>query len=280
MNKTIKKVEKILKQAGIEEYKKEALIIVEEISGLSLEKLILLDKIEKEEEILKLTQKRADSKAPIQHLIGYTNFMGEKYIVNKDVLIPRDETEILVLEAYECIKNLKNKIDILDIGIGSGIISCALAKKLQNKEIEILGTDISFDAIRTALENVNRLNLTRKIILRKSDIFSSIRNFEKFDLIVSNPPYIPVSEKENLQKEVKDFDPHPALFANDKDGVEFYKKIIKDAPNFLKKDGFLALECGIGQSCLIKDMLQNDFKNIKITKDLSNIDRVICAQIK
>ena len=244
----IKEAENILKEANIEEYQAEAKLIVLEISNLSLEEIMLGKDIPNKTKILDIAYKRAQTKKPIQHLLGYSHFMGEKFIVNEFVLIPRDETEILVKEAFELIKNKKEKLDILDIGVGSGCISCSLAKKLHNKDIEILGVDISFEAIETALENINKLNLVRKVILRKSDIYSKIRNCEKFDLIISNPPYIPIKEKENLQKEVLNFDPHLALFASDDKGIEFYEKIIKDAPKYLKKDGFLAFEIGINQA--------------------------------
>ncbi|MBQ8848122.1 MAG: peptide chain release factor N(5)-glutamine methyltransferase [Candidatus Gastranaerophilales bacterium] len=276
----IKEVENILKEANIEEYQAEAKLIVLEISNLSLEEIMLGKDIPNKTKILDIAYKRARTKKPIQHLLGYSHFMGEKFIVNEFVLIPRDETEILVKEAFELIKNKKEKLDILDIGVGSGCISCSLAKKLHNKDIEILGVDISFEAIETALENINKLNLVRKVILRKSDIYSKIRNCEKFDLIISNPPYIPIKEKENLQKEVLNFDPHLALFASDDKGIEFYEKIIKDAPKYLKRDGFLAFEIGINQAPYIENLLKENFKNIKIIKDLANIERVMTAQIK
>ena len=276
----IKTIENILKQAGIEEYQAEAKLIVLEISNLSLEDIILGKEISNKDEIIALANKRAQTKKPIQHLLGYAQFMGEKYIVNENVLIPRDETEILVNKAYELIKNQENKIDILDIGVGSGCISCALAKKLKNKEIEILGVDISLDALEVAIENINKLDLLRKIILRKSDVYSKIRPIEKFDLIVSNPPYIPINQKEDLQEEVKNFDPDLALFAPDEKGVEFYERIIKDAKTCLKPNGFVAFELGINQANLVQDMLKDDFQNIEITKDLAGIERVITAQLK
>lgn len=279
MNKIFKKVEKILKDGAIEEYKQEAKIIIKEISSQSLEEIILNDEVQNEQKILETAHLRAKTKKPLQHILGYCYFMNEKYIVNKNVLIPRDETEILVNCAYELLKDKKEKINILDIGVGSGIISCALAKKLKEKEIEILATDISLDALEVAIENISKLDLIRKVIIRKSDLFSKIRDNEKFDLIISNPPYIPMSQKETLQKEVS-FDPDIALFAKDDKGVEFYQKIINEAPKFLKEKGFLAFETGINQSNLIKSFLEKDFKNIEIIKDLASIDRVITAQLK
>ena len=279
MNKTYKKIKEVLKNGNIEEFEQEAKYLITSINSIPIEEILLKDELENEDELIKLANKRVESRMPIQHIIGFSYFMGEKYIVNKNVLIPRDETEILVNSAYELLKDKNEKLDILDIGVGSGCISCALAKKLKNKEIEILGVDISSEAIMTALENINKLNLVRKIILRKSDLFSKIRDCEKFDLIISNPPYIPKKEKENLQKEVL-FDPELALFASDDNGVEFYQKIINKAPQYLKNNGIVAFELGINQSDLVSKMLEKDFCNIKIIKDLADIDRVILAQLK
>ncbi len=283
MNKFLKKIEDILKNAGIEEFKKEAEILLLEVSNLTKEELLLLDELnqEVEEKIENLALKRAKTKAPLWHILGYCYFMGEKYLVNENVLIPRDETELLVLEAYKKLKNKSKdeKINILDIGTGSGCISCALAHKLKDYNIEILSIDKSSSALIVALENVSKQDLIRKIILRKSDLFSKIRDFEKFDLIISNPPYIPISMKETLQDEVKNFDPDMALFTNDDDGVEFYQKIIEKAPLYLKENGLIAFELGINQAPLVQKMLEKDFKNIEITKDLAKIDRVILASL-
>ena len=276
----VKKIEEILKNGGIEEYKQEADLIIQEISGLDKAKLLICDDIPNADKIEEIAKKRATSKAPIQHILGYSYFMGEKYIVNKNVLIPRDETEILVLKCYELLQNKTEKIHILDIGLGSGCISCALAKKLKDKNIEILGVDISLEALEIAIENINKLDLVRKVIIRKSDLFSKIRDIEKFDLIVSNPPYIPKKEENNLQKEVRDFEPKEALYASDEDGIEFYKKIIATAPNFLKKEGYLAFELGIEQYKKVQELMEKNFKDIKIYKDLAGIERVITGKIK
>ena len=276
----VKKIEEILKNGGIEEYKQEADLIIQEISGLDKAKLLICDDIPNADKIEEIAKKRATSKAPIQHILGYSYFMGEKYIVNKNVLIPRDETEILVSKCFELLQNKTEKIHILDIGLGSGCISCALAKKLKNKNIEILGVDISLEALEIAIENINKLDLVRKVIIRKSDLFSKIRNIEKFDLIVSNPPYIPKKEENNLQKEVRDFEPKEALYAADEDGIEFYKKIIATAPNFLKKEGYLAFELGIEQYKKVQELMEKNFKDIKIYKDLAGIERVITGKIK
>ena len=272
----IKKVENILKEANLVEYKKEAQILVTEISGLKLEDIILDKPINNTDEIIKLAKKRAQDRIPLQYLIGYSYFMGDKYKVDKNVLIPRDETELLVLKAYELVKNRKNKIDILDIGTGSGCISCALAKKLNNKNVEILGVDISSDALITALDNINSLNLERKVIVRKSDLFSKIRDDEKFDLIISNPPYIPIGTE--LSPEVNN-EPSIALFAEE-NGLHFYRKIVQDAPKYLKPNGWLLFELGINESENVKAFMNEYFINVNIEKDLAGIDRIIYGQFK
>lgn len=277
MKTIIDEVEKIFRENGIEEAQAEAKLLVCEISEQRIEDILLGCEIKNKEKIFELAQKRIETKAPIQHIIGYSYFMGQKYVVNENVLIPRDETEILVEEAYKLLKNKTEKIHILEIGCGTGCISCALAHKLKDKDIEILSTDISLEAIEVALENINKQDLVRKIIFRKSDIYSKIRDIERFDLIISNPPYIPIQEKENLQNEVKNFEPELALFAPDKEGIIFYQKIIDGAPEFLKEGGAVAFELGINQSKLVKMLLEKDFRDIEIVKDLAQIDRVIYA---
>ena len=218
---------------------------------------------------------RAKTRYPIQHIIGFADFMGEKFIVNKDVLIPRDETEILVTKAVELI----NKNDFktaLDVGTGSGCIACMVAKYT---DCQIIGLDISRDALNTALDNASRLNLFNKAIFRKSDIFSNVKPGEKFDIIISNPPYIPPSEKNDIQTEVK-FEPPSALFTSDEKGLEFYEKITTQAPRILNNNGYLLFELGIGQSEYVSDfMTANNFTEIEIIKDLAGIDRVICGRI-
>ena len=279
MNEIFKKVEEILQEAKIEEYKKEAKLIILETSKQTIEEIIITSKVNNEEEILKKASLRAETKKPVQYILGCQDFMGDRYIVNENVLIPRDETEILVNCAYNLIKDKNEKIDILDIGTGSGCISCALAKKLINTNIEILAVDKSIEALEVAIENISRLDLIRKIIIRKSYLFYKVGDCEKFDLIVSNPSYIPKSQKNNLQKELE-FEPYDALFTDDEEGVEFYQKIINQAPAYLKKGGYLAFEVGINQYKSIISMFEEGFQDIEIIKDLAGIERVICAKLK
>ena len=211
---------------------------------------------------------------PVQYIIGFADFMGEKFIVNKNVLIPRDETEILVTKAIEIALKTNSK-KILDIGTGSGCIACSSAKAIDGL---ILGIDVSKEALDVANKNAERLILNKRVSFKESDLFSNLEG-EKFDIIVSNPPYIPPQEKANIQKEVLK-EPDLALYTKDNKGLEFYEKITQNAPKYLNKNGYILFEIGINQSEDVKNLLlKNRFKNIQIEKDLANIDRVVIAQI-
>ena len=270
---------KNLTDAGIEqnEAKIEVELILEKVTGKKPEELLFINEFD-EVQIMPYIKERVETKKPIQYILGYSYFMGEKFVVNDDVLIPRDETEILIRETN---KEIFKGAKILDIGTGSGIIPCMVGKysKEKNLDVEILGVDISNGAIHIALDNVKKLNLIRTCIFRKSDIFSNVRADEKFDIIVSNPPYIPKKMYETIQEEVK-FEPYNALFTSDDDGLYFYKKITADAPKFLKKGGFILFELMQGQADDVFKLLSDrGFKNIQIIKDLAGIERVIKAEI-
>ena len=223
------------------------------------------------EKAYKIFEERVNTGKPIQYIIEKTFFMGDFFQVNKNVLIPRDDTEILVKTTCRLIKenNLKS---VLDIGTGSGIIAIELAKCTKAK---IVACDISPKALDVAKNNV--INLKQNVKFIQSDLFENIN--EKFDLIVSNPPYIPFSKKENLQFEVKNFEPETALFAKD-NGLFFYNEIISQAKKYLNKSGFIAFEIGIGQAKQIHELLEKDFEKIIVKKDVSGIERVVVARLK
>lgn len=275
---SIQEIVKILTDSGIEKQEAdvEVKMLIEHFAGYGVKDIIMGKKLDSAK--LALVREKAELRAkthwPIQHIIGFADFMGEKYIVNPSVLIPRDETEFLVRCAIEKI-NKYNLKKALDVGTGSGCIACMIAK---NTDCQIIGLDISTDALNTALDNASRLNLFNKAIFRKSDIFSNVKPGESFDIIVSNPPYIPPSEKANIQKEVT-FDPEIALFTKDEKGLEFYEKIIAGAPEVLNKGGFLLFELGINQSEYVKELMSKNFEEIEITKDLAGIDRVISGKL-
>jgi len=296
----IKKIENFLKENGLspDEARAEAVFLVCAVSKLSIEEIITGKKIQNEDEIWAKAEKRIETKAPIQHIVGFSYFMGDKFFVTKDTLIPRPETEMLVQKTIFAIRGMKNKaqdLKILDIGTGTGCIAIEIAKNLpefacvdkstgakpnDTPSLEVLGVDISTSALQIAIKNMEALEQQRRVVFRKSDIFSSIYEDEKFDIIVSNPPYIPILAKDSLDETVKNFDPSLALFASDKDGVEFYAKILEGAKNHLKPDGCVFFELGftnkVSQSRIVAEIaLKLDFKLEFIEKDLSNIDRVI-----
>ena len=216
---------------------------------------------------------------PIQYIKGVETFFGRDFKVNEDVLIPRYETE-------ELVENILYRIDdyfadyqtitLCDVGTGSGAIAISLA--LEESRLKVYATDISVNAVNVAKENAKNLNADVEFMV--GDMLEPLidRNI-KVDIFVSNPPYIPPSEKENIQTEVK-FDPEQALFTGDEKGLEFYEKITKDAPRILNKGGYLLFELGIGQSNDVKSIMEkNGFQNIEIIKDLAGIDRVIVGNL-
>ena len=272
----IQTITKLLTDNGIEsnEAKKEVSMLLEHFCNYS-EKDRLMGKELSENDLSLIYEKalyRVKTKNPIQYIIGEAYFMGEYFKVTPDVLIPRDETEILVRKAIDIIKS-NNFKDVLDIGTGSGCIACTIAKQT---EATVLGVDISSDALRVALDNVTKLGINNRAVFRKSDLFSKVREEEKFDLIISNPPYIPIGTE--LAEEVKK-EPSIALFAED-NGLYFYKKIIEDAPKYLKKNGILMFELGINESGEVKEYMSKYFGNIEVIKDLANIDRTIYGELK
>lgn len=274
---SIVEIVKILTSAGIEqsEANAEVKMLIEHFCGYSAVDIVMGKRLDegKLSIVKEKAQLRARTRMPIQQILGYAYFMGDKFKVSKDTLIPRDETEILARKAIDVI-NKNNLKSALDIGTGTGILACTIAKYTLSKSTAL---DVSDNALKIAEENIKNLDLSEKVKTLKSNLFEKVS--EKYDLIVSNPPYIPLSEKATIQKEVT-FDPDLALYTKDEKGLEFYEKISKNAKNYLNKNGYLLFEMGLGQSEDIKQILEQEgYKNIQIEKDLAGIDRVIIAQI-
>ena len=272
----IQKIIKILTDAGIEanEAKIEVKMLFEHFCNYTEKDYILGKPLDNEyiELIEEKARERAETRTPIQYIIGKAYFAGEYFKVTPDVLIPRDETEILVRKAVELIK-INGFKNILDIGTGSGCIACTIAKQT---EATVLGIDISSDALRIALDNVTQLGINNRAVFRKSNLFDKIREEEKFDIIISNPPYIPYQDE--LSPEVLK-EPSIALRAGD-NGLEFYKKIAAKAPEYLTAEGYLMFELGINESQFVKKILEKNFTDINIEKDMAGIDRIIYAKLK
>lgn len=207
---------------------------------------------------------------PLQYILGEEDFYGRTFKVIEGVLIPRQDTEISVEKILNIIEN--NQINnMLEIGCGTGIVSISVDLE---SSVDVTAVDISEKAIENTRINKEKLNSKIKII--NSDLFSNIN--EKFDLIYSNPPYIKSSEIENLQVEVKDYEPRLALDGGE-DGLFFYRSIIKSSPEFLNHKGFLVFEIGHDEAEDICNLMKDKFK-VEVYKDLNNLDRVVVGQLK
>lgn len=205
---------------------------------------------------------------PIQYLIGYVDFYGYKINVNENVLIPRYETEYLVEKTINYSKKMfDSKLDILDLGTGSGAISIALGKKLDSN---VTGVDISDKALEVAKNNALQNNININFI--KSDMLENVTG--KYDIVISNPPYI--DSKEKIMDSVKKYEPHLALYAED-NGLYFYKNILSNIKPYLKEKFIIAFEIGWWQGKLIETIAKEYFEDSKVLtlKDLTNRDRYI-----
>lgn len=217
------------------------------------------------DKVMKLTEERCTGR-PLWYCVGDTDFYGYTIKVNESVLIPRPETELLVEQAILTAKGKENP-KILDLCTGSGCIAIALSKELN---VEVDAVDVSEKALETASENAKINNA--QVIFKKSDMFDSLDG-EKYDIIVSNPPYIKSKDVEGLEREVKDFEPITALDGGE-DGYDFYRIISNKVKEYLAPNGVVLLECGIGQAETVAEMFRNVGKT-QIIKDYENIERIV-----
>jgi release factor glutamine methyltransferase len=209
---------------------------------------------------------------PVQHIIGKQEFYGRDFIVNRLVLIPRPETEHLV-EAVLAIRPVPE--GIVDIGTGSGILAVTLALELENATVT--ATDVSAAALAVAQRNAQLLGAAERIRFEASDLFASLGE-ERFDCIVSNPPYVATSEV--LEPQVREFEPATALYAGE-DGLTIYRRLIPEATEHLEPGGHLLLEIGHGQRDALAQMLtQNGFEEVRFVDDLQGIPRVAIGRAK
>jgi len=225
---------------------------------------------------------------PLQYINGYTEFMGLKFKLNREVFIPRPETELLVEKALDVLRcNANTRYKILDVGTACGNIAISLAKFLV--ESKIIATDISHEALKVARENARLNRVKGRIRFLKSDLFNELRETKlskesfvhpEFDMIISNPPYIASNEIPHLATEVRS-EPKIALDGG-RDGLKFYRRIVKESPAYLKRNGILMMEMGYNQSDSITDIVNNSakFKIIEVVKDYNQIDRIIIAKLK
>ena len=225
---------------------------------------------ENEDKYFSLIEKHIKEDVPLSHLVGFEYFYDRKYKVTKDVLSPRMETEELIYKVIEYVNaSNKNKFKILDLCTGSGIIAITLKKELDQVSVDVIASDISEEAIEVAKENAQSHNATIKFI--KSDIFNDID--DKFDIIVSNPPYIDRKDEVTMQDNVLKYDPHLALFAEE-EGMYFYRKIIEQANDYLNENGVMFFEIGYDQKDKIIKLADMNGYSVEVYKDINGRDRM------
>ena len=225
---------------------------------------------ENENKYFSLIEKHIKEDVPLSHLVGFEYFYDRKYKVTKDVLSPRMETEELIYKVIEYVKaSSKNNFKILDLCTGSGIIAITLKKELSQFSIDVVASDISEEAIKVAKENAQSHDATIKFI--QSDIFNNIA--DKFDIIVSNPPYIDRKDEVTMQDNVLKYDPHLALFAEE-EGMYFYRKIIEQANDYLNENGVMFFEIGYDQKDKILKLADINGYYAEVYKDINGRDRM------
>lgn len=232
------------------------------------------------EEYFKLIDIRAGGK-PLQYMTGQQEFMGITFMVNEAVLIPRQDTETLVEEVIGYTKSRKGGCQILDLCCGSGAIGISLCKHLKNAKVTM--SDISEKALEVARYNAKETGVSDRMKLVKSDLFGSFKKgfgSKKYDIIVSNPPYIESHVIPTLQREVAEHEPMLALDGGE-DGLDFYRHIVAEAPAYLKKNGMLFLEIGHDQGRALLDIIgaAGGYGDVEVIKDLAGLDRVVKCQI-
>lgn len=265
-----------LKEAGIEEAGLDAWYLLEYVTGIN-RATYFADSNQEMKDSHRATYQtlisERETRIPLQHLTGVQEFMGLEFRVNEHVLIPRQDTEILVETALEKI-NTKKPLRVLDMCTGSGCILLSVLSYGRKKcEITGVGVDVSDKALQVAKENARNLQVDAEWI--ESDLFSGVS--EKFDMILSNPPYIPSAVIKTLQPEVREHDPLLALDGKE-DGLYFYRKIIEESRNYLQPGGWLIFEIGAEQGEAVSSYLkQNGFAQVAVKKDLTGLDRVVCG---
>jgi release factor glutamine methyltransferase len=287
-NNTLKVLEALqlstefLEKKGIESARTNAELLLADILGCSRLDLYLaferpLNEIEKSK--YREFISRRSKFEPLQYIIGKVEFYGYNFLVDKNVLIPRPETELLV-EKITQIVDKNDHLNILDIGSGSGNISIALAKQIE--QCSVIGIDISGEAVAVANKNCVQNEIENKVKFLVQDFFTIENGFknQKFDLIVSNPPYVAEKEYTTLQEEIINYEPKIAV-TDFSDGFNFYSAIIKKSNGMLNRGGYLFFEAALGQSEKIAaSMKESNFVNVNVIQDYAKIDRIICGQLK
>lgn len=265
---------RVLQQAGIQDAATDALRLMEKFCHCGRNDLYVHEKVAlspEEERMLEQALAKREQHIPVQYITEEQEFMGLPFYVNESVLIPRQDTEILV---EEVLKYLSDGMEILDLCTGSGCILLSLLAS--NQKCHGIGGDISGAALQVAKRNMEQQKVLNAVWI-ESNLFEKVNS--QFNIIVSNPPYIKSSVIETLMPEVKDYEPVLALDGKE-DGCYFYEKICRDAPRFLKPGGMLFFEIGYDEADTVRVMMQESgLKEITVKKDYSGLDRVIYGHI-
>lgn len=263
-----------LAAAGIEEAELDARLLLEEICGTDRNTLLVHgDRNVTEEELAQYKEmlEKRSAHIPLQQIIGRQSFMGLDFYVDENVLIPRQDTELLVEEALQ---ELHDGMRILDMCTGSGCILLSLLK--YSNDCEGIGADISEEALKVAERNRVQLGLEKAAFIR-SDLFEAVEG--KFDLLVSNPPYICSDVIDTLMPEVREHEPRQALDGS-ADGLHFYRRILADCRAYLKPGGMLLFEIGYDQGEAVKRLMEeNGFLEVEVKKDYGGLDRVVLGTL-
>lgn len=269
-----------LSAVGIDEAKTDARLLLEWCCGTDRNTLLAHgERGISEEEYRRYTDCIAGRKehVPLQHITGEQDFMGLTFVVNKNVLVPRQDTEVLV---EEVMRHLHDGMHILDMCTGSGCILLSLLRYSNN--CTGVGVDISADALQVAGQNAEKILGSQvmeqsRVILRQGNLFEDLDSQDKFDIIVSNPPYIRTDVIDSLMPEVKEHEPLSALDGGE-DGLTFYRRIIERAGEFLMGGGMLFFEIGYDQGEEVRRLMEEaGYTNVEVIKDFAGLDRVVCG---
>lgn len=291
--------EKQMEDAGVPDFEHDAKALLEYALGFNRTDIFMMWSNEiddlRVDRYLEVIDRRASGE-PLQYITGVQNFMGIEFKVNENVLIPRQDTERLVDNAKLIInmKNTKKTVNpdspyiyesimakknwkVLDLCTGSGCIGISLAKQCEGIK-KVVMTDISPEALMVARENAKNAGVEKKIEIHPGDLYAPIKKKERFDMIISNPPYIRSEVIPTLMREVKDHEPMLALDGGE-DGLDFYRRIVEGAPDRLNQEGVLALEIGFDQADDVVALIDatEKFKKTEVIKDYGNNDRIVLA---
>jgi release factor glutamine methyltransferase len=261
-----------LNAGGIEEARFEAELLLTAALGIKKSELVLYQSKLVEDKSFKCYQdlvKRRLKHEPSAYIVGYQPFLGLDILVDRHVLIPRPETELLAEKAIALLKS-DRPLTVADIGTGSGCLAVALAKQLPN--VKVIGIDQSGDALKLAAKNARAAKVSDRCTFLRGDLLKPLE--EKVDLIIANPPYIPSKDLAGLQPEVKDWEPRQALDGG-KDGLDYIRKIITESPKHLNPGGWLVMEFGFGQAAEIEKLAGASFELSEFVRDYAQIPRIL-----